>query len=166
MSSTKREKVSRHALFVGGFFGAGAAEVHDFFAKYGELESVLARGNGFAFVEYRRKDGASKALQQLQTEMFNDQFVFGKRAEKKSVRKRRKKAKRSKESGAVGEKDKDKREHKREDKREEKHTPSLLAPPSQPLSAVSSHAQLQQHQQQAKKRGKDAVYLSSDEDEL
>jgi RNA recognition motif-containing protein len=169
-------KLSKHVLFVGGFFGVHAAELQRFFGEFGEVESVHVKGNGFAFVEFKKKDGAQQALTKLESvHLFREQFVYGKQAEKRSFKRNRS--------------SKSERSHKRVREEEPMPPPLTAARSSSVYEALKQQQQQQQqyalaaaHQQSFQsfsspaahdsskvslraKRGKDAVYLSSDEDD-
>jgi RNA recognition motif-containing protein len=168
-------KLSKHVLFVGGFFGVHAAELQRFFGEFGEVESVHAKGNGFAFVEFKKKDGAQQALTKLESvHLFREQFVYGKLAEKKSVKRNRSsksdrshKRAREEDSQSVsvvrGSSVYEAPKQQQQQNAQPAHLPAAhqqsfesFSPPTAPDSSkVSLRA----------KRGKDAVYLSSDEDD-
>ncbi len=156
-------KQSRHVLFVGGFFGVTAVELQRFFCEFGEVESVHVKGNGFAFVEFKKKDGAANALGKLEKlHLFKEQFVFGKQAEKKSIKKRERN--RSKKDKAH-KRPREEEPPARGDKNSSLQEPSQHYQPQQqalPLVAPDASGKVSFRAM----RGKDAVYLSSDEDDM
>jgi RNA recognition motif-containing protein len=99
---------------------------------------VNLKQNGFAFVHFRKAEAAAKVLQELDRRKFKDQIVFGKRANKKSIRKRER-ASASKQSS---------NKRNKSDKEQE---------PEERVVSVAP---------KDNKRGKDAVWLSSDEEDL
>jgi RNA recognition motif-containing protein len=110
------------------------------------LKQIKVKENGFAFVEFKRAENAVVALEQLDKMKYNNQTMFGKRASKKSVRKR---------DRSRGGSDSKKGKKKKTDEGDEEGWKGgdRLVSLAEPAKNEAKHS-------------KDAVWLSSDEEDL
>lgn len=110
---------------------------------YGDVKLVNVKQNGFAFVHFKKADAVVKVLKELDFRKYRDQIVFGKRADKKSVRKR------------------DRGSGKKEKGQKKRAKAAVEVEPEEERAASLENRAVRED-----KRGKDAVWLSSDEEDL